>query len=135
MSKKKLVIKEYVAYEPLHEMDFLLLDQLGVDVDREEQNTGKHYDPERGNAGEAEAISIEIVQGLLDKFKKKGATHIEFLTAPDSEGYQVYGVKIQVGTPEQQKEFAAQQKEQRRKEKEKCINKLMDEIERIRRES
>lgn len=137
MSKEllPLVIKEYVGHVSLSEIDFDLLDNLQVSVERQEQKTGEYYDPEQGWAGDAQPLHIETVQELLDEFKKKGATHIEFLTDPDSEGYQVYGVKIQVGTPEQQQEFAETQKEQRRKEREERINELMDEIERIRKDN
>lgn len=117
--------------EELTELDFELGDEFNHDYDGdgwliEMDGNSKCKDKWYVNTT---SVKIENLLELINKFKKLGATHIKMNHHGDHHGYEFSAMEVKLATEGQIEKYEAYQK--LRKKKQKQIDKLRKEIERI----
>jgi hypothetical protein len=130
-----LIVAKYLKEEQLTELDLELYDWLEEKHDAKGrlEDSDKDYWPQRldedgGWEGDAEPIPIEKLEKLCADMRKLGATHIEMMQHNDHNGYHAFGVHISIGTADQAKQFAELKAKKVKKDKDKRIKQLRDEL-------
>ena len=129
---KNFVTEKYLTELEESELDMSNLDKVfggdkwseeGYDTIRISRNEQFSYE------GEAEPISIELLEKVIAKIKKTGATHMEIVNHGDHHGYVFLGLEIRKSTAEEIESFKNKDKKKKELDLEyKNLEKQMKEI-------
>ena len=120
------ITQELIKDEELSEYDFVLQDEFGFDHEKFDHFISICKKP---GYADSQEINIDTIIKRLESFKKKGATHISLEAHTDHHGLLLSAYKITLSSPEEIEDYENNIK--KRNEKQKQINKLENEIEKI----